>query len=178
VAVVGAGHVPGLAATLARDVTGPELEELDVVPPKGLLSKLIPWLIPTVVVAIFVLGFFAGDFDKLKHAAWGWVLANSALSALGALLAMGHPAAILAALVAAPITSLNPTIGAGMVSGAVQAWASKPKVRDAEALWEDLAHWQGWWTNRVSRVLLVFFFSSLGSTIGTFVAFRWLKELI
>ncbi len=82
-----------------------------------------------------------------------------------------------AAFVAAPLTSLNPTIGAGMVTGVVQAWAGKPRVYDMEHLLDDLAHWRGWWRNRVSRVLLVFFFSNLGSSIGTFVAFGWLKEL-
>jgi pheromone shutdown protein TraB len=47
-----------------------------------------------------------------------------------------------------------------------------------EQVSDDIAHLSGWWRNRVTRVLLVFFLSSLGSTIGTFVAFGWLKDLI
>ncbi|RME33381.1 MAG: TraB family protein, partial [Deltaproteobacteria bacterium] len=106
-----------------------------------------------------------------------WVLANGLLSALGAVIAFGHPATVLSAFVAAPITSLNPTIGAGMVAGLVQAFVAPPKVRDLEQVGEDLAHLRTWWSNRVTRVLLVFFFSSLGSAVGTLVAFHWLKDL-
>jgi len=154
------------------------LEELDRIPAKTILSRLIPWLIPAVVIALFIFGFFFGDTTKVREAAWAWVLANGSLSALGAFVALGHPFAIASAFVAAPITSLNPTVGAGMVTGVVQAWAGKPRVRDLENLLDDLSHWRGWWANRVSRVLLVFFFSNLGSSIGTFVAFGWLKNLL
>jgi len=178
VAVVGAGHVPGITRELEREIPAAELAELESVPAKSTLSRLIPWLIPTVVIALFVFGFFFGDTTKVREAAWAWVLANGSLSALGAFVALGHPLAIASAFVAAPITSLNPTVGAGMVTGLVQAWAGKPRVRDLENLLDDLSHWKGWWANRVSRVLLVFFFSNLGSSIGTFVAFGWLKNLL
>ncbi len=177
-AVVGAGHLPGIARELLADVPDGELAALDAVPPKPPLSRAIPWLIPAVVLALFVFGFFFGDATKVREAAWAWVLANGSLAALGALVALGHPLTVVAAFVAAPVTSLNPTVGAGMVTGVVQAWAGKPRVRDLENLLDDLTHWQGWWANRVSRVLLVFFFSNLGSSIGTFVAFGWLKDLV
>lgn len=177
-AVVGAGHLPGISRELLADVPDGELAALDAVPPKPPLSRAIPWLIPGIVLALFVFGFFFGDATTVREAAWAWVLANGSLAALGALVALGHPLSIAAAFVAAPITSLNPTVGAGMVTGVVQAWVGKPRVRDLESLLDDLTHWRGWWANRVSRVLLVFFFSNLGSSIGTFVAFGWLKDLV
>jgi pheromone shutdown protein TraB len=93
------------------------------------------------------------------------------------MLAFGHPLTIITAFIAAPITSLNPTIGAGMVTGVVQAMVAAPTVRDLENVSEDMTTIRGWWTNRTTRVLLVFFLSSLGSAIGTFVAFGWLKNL-
>ncbi|MDW7709761.1 MAG: TraB/GumN family protein [Deferrisomatales bacterium] len=178
VAVVGAGHLPGISRELAGTGDGADLEALDAVPPKPLSSRVIPWLIPTVVVALFAFGFFFGDASRVREAAWAWVLANGGFAALGAFLALAHPAAIAAAFFAAPVTSLNPTVGAGMVTGLVQAWAGKPRVRDVENLLDDLGHWKGWWANRVSRVLLVFLFSNLGSSVGTFVAFGWLKDLV
>jgi len=178
VAVVGAGHVPGLTRELQRDIPAAEFAALDRIPPKPPLSKLIPWLIPAVVIALFVGGFFFGDTSKLAGAALAWILANGLFAAAGALLALGHPLTVAAAFVAAPLTSLNPTVGAGMVTGVVQAWAGKPRVDDLEHLVDHLAHWRGWWGNRVSRVLLVFFFTNLGSSIGTFVAFGWLKDLL
>ncbi len=79
--------------------------------------------------------------------------------------------------VAAPITSLNPNVGAGMVTGLVQAWAGRPRVRDVESLLDDLPLWHGWWRNRVFRVLLVFLFSKLGSALETSAACGWLKNL-
>ena len=82
------------------------------------------------------------------------------------------------AFVAAPITSLNPTIGAGMVTALVQAMIAAPTVGDLENVGDDLASMRGWWGNRTTRVLLVFFFSSFGSAIGTFVAFGWLKDIL
>lgn len=177
-AVVGAAHVPGIAAELRASPPRPDAAGLDSVPPRSRVSRAIPWVVPAVVLGLFAAGFAAGDYSKLAQAAWAWVLANGSLSALGALAALGHPLAIAAAFVAAPITSLNPTVGAGMVAGAVQAWAGRPRVGDLESLLDDLTHWKGWWTNRVARVLLVFFFSNLGSSLGTFVAFGWLKNLV
>ena len=78
---------------------------------------------------------------------------------------------------AAPITTLHPAIGAGMVTGLVQAFVVAPTVRDLASVGDDLANLRGWWGNRLTRVLLVFFFSSLGASAGTLLALHWLKDL-
>jgi len=177
-AVVGAAHLPGIIKLLQGDEISPEIiSEISVIPPKTTLSKMIPWLIPGIVIALFIGGFFFGNRDQLADAATAWVLANGLFSALGALLALGHPLTILSAFVAAPITSLNPTIGAGFVTGLVQTFIAAPTVRDMERVGDDLMTVKGWWQNRLARVLLVFLFSSLGSSIGTFVALGWLKDI-
>lgn len=177
VAVVGAGHVPGLTRALQRPVPDEELAELDVLPEKSLVSRALPWAIPGLILLTFLVGFFWADTDRLLEAAVAWVLATGGGAALGTVLALGHPLTILTAFVSAPVTTLHPAIGVGMFTGVVQAWVGKPKVRDAEELWEDLFHWRGWWRNRVSRVLLVFMFSNLGAALGMFLAIRWLKNL-
>ncbi|MBI4389188.1 MAG: TraB family protein, partial [Nitrospinae bacterium] len=92
------------------------------------------------------------------------------LSALGAALAFAHPLSIAAAFVAAPFTSLNPTIGAGMVVGLVESYVRKPKVADFERLRDDIVDLKMWWKNGVVRVFLIFFFANMGSAIGTYVA--------
>jgi pheromone shutdown protein TraB len=74
------------------------------------------------------------------------------------------------AFLAAPITSLNPMIGAGFVTSAMELWLRKPKMQDFDNLRHDTAYFKGWWKNRISRTLLVFIFSSLGSAIGTYIA--------
>lgn len=177
VAVVGAAHMPGIVKHLPCSVTREEIEDISRIPEKSSFSRLLPWLIPSLVVALFVAGFFLGDRTRLADAAIAWFLANGSLSALGAAIALGHPLTIAAAFVAAPFTSLNPTIGAGFVTGLVQACLAGPTVRDLETVSEDLATLRGWWGNRLTRVLLVFLFSNLGSTAGTFLAFHWLKDL-
>ena len=177
-AVVGAAHLPGITRLLQGVEIDPEtISEISIIPAKSTFSKLIPWLIPGIVVALFIGGFFFGNRDQLANAATAWILANGLFSALGALLALAHPVTIISAFIAAPITSLNPTIGAGFVTGLVQSFVSPPTVHDMEHVGEDLMTLKGWWQNRLARVLLVFLFSSIGSSIGTFVALGWLKDL-
>ena len=80
------------------------------------------------------------------------------------------PFSIFAAFLAAPLTSLNPTIGAGMVVGLVESYLRKPKVTDFERLRDDIASFPMWWKNGVVRVFLIFFFANVGSAVGTYVA--------
>ncbi len=177
-AVVGAAHLPGILSKLHEEIHPEQIAEITSIPPKTTFSKMVPWLIPGIVVALFIGGFFFGNRDQLANAATAWVLANGLLSALGALLAMGHPITVACAFVAAPLTSLNPTIGAGFVTGFVQALVAAPTVRDMEQVGDDLTTLKGWWQNRLARVMLVFLFSSIGSAVGTFVALGWLKNLL
>ena len=83
---------------------------------------------------------------------------------------MGHPLTVIGAFIAAPITSLNPTIGAGMVTAAMEIFLRRPNVGDFSRLRQDTTHLKGWWRNRVARILLVFLLSSLGSAAGTYLA--------
>lgn len=178
IAVVGAAHLPGIIKKLQQPISEETIAEISTIPPKTRVSKIIPWLIPGIVIALFIAGFFFGDHQKLANAAIAWVLANGLLSALGALIAFGHPITIVSAFIAAPITSLNPTIGAGFVTAFVQAFVAAPTVRDMEHVGDDLVTLKGWWSNRLARVMLVFVFSSLGSAAGTFIAIGWLKDLL
>jgi pheromone shutdown-related protein TraB len=177
-AVVGAAHIPGITRKLGQVFSPEEISEISSIPEKTTFSKLVPWMIPAVVVLLFIVGFFSGNHDKIADAAIAWVLANGLLSALGALIALGHPLTIISAFIAAPLTSLNPTIGAGFVTGLVQASLVPPQVRDLDRVSSDISTLSGWWRNRLTRVLLVFILSSLGSAIGTLVAFGWLKNLL
>jgi pheromone shutdown-related protein TraB len=178
VAIVGAAHREGIARWLEHDIDPDIVKPVDEVPEKSTLSELIPWILPAIVIGLFVYGFFYGDTQQLQTAATAWVLANGILSAVGAIAALAHPVTVIVAFVAAPLTSLNPTIGAGMVTAFTQTVVAAPKVRDLHTIGEDLTEWTGWWSNRVGRVLLVFLFSSVGSAIGTFLAFGWLKNLL
>ena len=169
-AVVGAGHLNGIANHLEdREDPAATLSQLDAIPEKARWPKFIPWLI----VALVMTGFYLG-FTRNPDLGWqlvrDWVVINGGLSALGALLAAAHPLTVVTAFVAAPITSLNPTIGAGMVTAAAELWLRKPRVADFANLRHDTTRLRGWWHNRVSRTLLVFLLSTLGSAAGTYIA--------
>ncbi len=178
-AVVGAGHIKGMRHYLENESFNPDtvIAELDVVPRKRSWLKVIPWII----VVLIGIGFYIG-FQKSPDLGWSlvfqWVIINGSLSALGAAIAGAHILTILTAFVAAPVTSLNPTIGAGMVTAAVELWLRKPTVKDFAELRGDTATASGWRNNRVAKILLIFFLSSLGSAIGTYVAgFRIFGQL-
>ncbi|MGB5831230.1 MAG: TraB/GumN family protein [Thiohalocapsa sp.] len=170
-AVVGAGHLKGLAEQLSREHPSPERElaELNRVPLPGRGWQFVPWILVAVILSLFAYGF-----TRSPELGWNlvldWVLINGGLSALGTVVAGAHPLTVLGAFCAAPLTSLNPTIGAGMVAGAIELTLRRPSVGDFASLREDVTSLRGWWRNRVSRVLLVFIFSTIGSAAGTYVA--------
>ncbi len=178
VAIVGAAHVPGMIDHLEGPDDPEGAEAVEFVPPRSKLSRFLPWTLPALVIGLFVFGWFNADAETFQTATTAWVLSNGIFSGIGAIAALAHPLTIIAAAVAAPFTSLFPMVGAGMVAAFAQTIFAPPSVDDMETVGDDITEWSGWWKNRLSRILLVFLFSSLGSTIGTFVAFGWLKNLL
>jgi pheromone shutdown-related protein TraB len=166
-AVVGAGHLQGLARHLREEPRAPEAvrEDLEALPKKS----EIPWF--TIALAIFVLGgfawgFYRGGLDVGSDLLLQWVIATGALGAIGCAVAGGHPLSIAVAFVASPITPLHPALASGTLSALTEAWLRKPTYADFMALRDDVQHVTGWWKNRVARVLLNFFLTSLGTAIG------------
>ena len=181
VAVLGAGHLPGVKAYLEKLANGimiSDTSDIETVSEKSIVGKVIGWGIPVVIVALIVAGFFMGGRTIGTQMIGSWILLNGCLSALGALMAFANPITVLVAFVGAPLTSLCPLVGVGLFTGIVQALICKPKVSDIESLQEDVSSLKGWYKNRVLKVLLVFFLSSLGSTIGTFVATGKIASLL
>lgn len=175
VAVVGAGHVPGVQRYWKKLV---DMEVLDQIPPKGKLFRFLKWGIPALIVSLIILGFFyAGTTAGTDMIKW-WVLANAILAGLGAAAALAHPLTVLSAILASPLTSLNPMIAAGWVSGLVESLLGKPKVRDFENLLEDISSLKGFWKNKITRILLVVVFTNIGSSLGTFVAIPLMVKLL
>jgi pheromone shutdown-related protein TraB len=175
VAVVGAGHVPGIKNSWNKDIG---FEALKQIPPKGKASVVFKWLIPVAIMILIMAGFYQGGSHAGKDMITWWVLANGILAGLGAVIALAHPLTILSSILAAPLTSLNPMIAAGWVSGLVEAFSRKPKVRDFENLSEDILSIRGFWKNKVTRILLVVVFTNLGSSIGTFVAIPLMVKVL
>lgn len=165
VAVLGAAHVPGIKEEIYKEH---DLKRLSETPPKSKVPKIIGWSIPILILAIIAYTFFANPSAGWQQAI-SWVIWNGSLSGIGAALAFGHPLAILTAFIAAPITSLNPLLAAGWFAGFVQAYFKRPSVGDFERLGEDVFSIKGFWSNRVTRVLLVIVLANIGSSLGTFI---------
>jgi pheromone shutdown-related protein TraB len=175
VAVVGAGHVPGIKKYWNKDI---DIRALEQLPPKSHTAGVLKWLIPGAILAMFIAGFFYGGAKAGQDMIVWWIAANGILAGIGATIALAHPVTIVTSMLAAPLTSLNPMIAAGWVAGLVEAFSRKPKVKDLEKLPEDILSVRGFWRNKVTRILLVVVFTNLGSSIGTFVAFPVIVKLL
>lgn len=171
VAVLGAGHLPGVIEHLkkiSKNEETTDTTEISSVPKKSAAGKILAWTIPVVIVAALAAAFYFKGPAGGWVAVLSWIIWNGALAAIGTLLAGGHPLSILGAFVTAPFTSLCPLVGVGMVTGIIQGSVCKPKVKDMETLSDDSTGVKGFYKNRILRVLLVFILSSIGSSIGTF----------
>lgn len=180
-AVLGAGHVPGILRhfeAFEKAGKAENLASISDVPPKTRASKILPWLVPALFAAIVIIGFCRAGWDKSSDMLLTWVLVNGSLSALGSLLALAHPVTILVSFVAAPLTSLNPTIGVGIFAALVESVFRKPRVRDFENLSDDIMSFKGFFRNRITHILIVLFLSSVGSAIGTIIVFPYLLALL
>ncbi|MFG6668513.1 TraB/GumN family protein [Halomonas sp. HNIBRBA4712] len=170
--VIGAGHLKGTAEHLEAPLPeepATERAALEHTPPPSRLWKALPWLITALVITGFAIGF-----SRNTELGWQlvleWFLINGILSGGATIVALAHPVTVISTFFAAPLTSLNPTIGAGFVAAGVELYMRKPKVRDFSSLRHDVTALKGWWKNRVSRTLLVFILATLGSAVGTWVA--------
>ncbi|MBX3640798.1 MAG: TraB/GumN family protein [Nitrosomonas sp.] len=179
-AIVGAGHMKGMQYQIENKcIENPDdtIAGLDTLPKASSWIKYLPWLIVLLILTGFVIGFMRGP-EIGTAMILDWILINGGLSALGAAIALAHPLSIITAFCAAPLTSLNPTIGAGIVVAAVEIYFRKPTIGDFNRLRSDTTTLKGWWNNRVTRILMIFILSTLGSAIGTYVAgFRIFERL-
>ena len=169
--VIGAGHLEAVADKLAGPALKNEkrLAELSEEPQPKKFWKVVKYALPVGMIFLFGYLLMQGDYNQLKDVALTWLALNASLAALGALLARGHPFAILTAAAASPITSLNPTLAAGWFAGYVQMKVAKPTTKDLQDFLK-LDKFSLFWSNRVGRVLLVTALANLGSSAGAWFA--------
>lgn len=184
VAVVGAGHMQGIKKRLEEmDGAGVlvtyshSFEDSDIRP---IMSKakvsMFAWGVPALFILFVGWGLLTSGAQMTGQMILRWVLVNGTLSALGVALAMGHPASIAAAFLAAPLTSLNPMVAAGWVAGYVELRVRKPRVADFQNLMM-LRGFGDYLKNRIVRVILIVAFANIGSTLGTFIGFGFMARV-
>lgn len=162
VAVVGAGHKKGIVEAMQRGVREPE-KLLEVKQ-----SSSLKWL--GICFIAFILFFFLLTaifaFELLYNVFLYWFLINGVLAGFGAILARAHPLSVISAFLCAWLTSLNPFLAAGWISGAVEAWIRKPTMKDVEEVLKTNSL-REMMKNKFFRVILVAALTNLGSMIGT-----------
>jgi pheromone shutdown-related protein TraB len=176
VAVVGAGHVEGMVKHFGESIQRETLNEL---PAKGPWGKILKWVIPAIVIAMFFFGYqkSATKFDTLQQMLTAWILPNAIFCMLLTFAAGGRFLSAVVGFIASPITSLNPTIGAGMVVGFVEAWLRKPTVEDAEKV-SEVKTLRGVYGNNFTRTLLVAVMANMGSALGAWIGISWLIAIL
>ncbi|HEU0307114.1 MAG TPA: TraB/GumN family protein [Lysobacter sp.] len=170
-AVVGAGHLQGLAKHLREETRDPESLRIELEAVKA--KRRVPWVtlaIMALILAGIVWGFLHGGWavgaDLLKQ----WVMFTAGLAALGCIVAGGHPLSVMTAALVAPLKPFRPGVPTGAVSALVEAQRRKPAYGDFLALRDDAQTLRGWYRNRVARVVLNFMLTNLGTMIGVWVA--------
>lgn len=167
VAVVGAGHVPGMIGLFPDGGGNPDT--LSELPPPSMWGTALKWALPAAVLLSFYWGYRENAGRSLEYMLWAWTVPNAIMAALGTAIAGGRALTVLTAALASPITSLNPMVAAGFVAGLMEAWLRKPTVADAERINEDVQSIRGLYRNAFTRVLLVVFLANLGSSLGAWI---------
>jgi pheromone shutdown-related protein TraB len=172
VAVVGAGHVPGIIRWLEDLHEGrvlPDLSEISTVPSPSWWSRTWPYLIPLAFAAILISGFVTQGWDAFQKILLTVAITTSAFAALGSILALAHPVTILVAIVSAPFAAFfHPLVHVAYFTGFSEAALRKPRVADLERLSDDAMKFTGYYKNRLLRILLVVLLSTVGATVGMY----------
>lgn len=170
IAVIGAGHMRGIASIIEENKELPSEESICVIPKSAPIWKIIGWAIPIAIVAsIIAVGIHAGA-EKAGELSLQWAMLTGGGAMLGTIIAGGHPLTILVALVTAPFTGLTPLIGVGFFTALTQVYMRPPRVAEMETLSDDIWQVKRWWKNRVTRVILCFLCPGIPAIIGKILA--------
>lgn len=170
VAVVGAGHMRGIASYIEEDKDLPSEESISVIPKSAPIWKIIGWAIPIAIIAsIIAVGIHAGA-EKAGELSLQWAMLTGGGAMLGTVIAGGHPLTVLVALVMAPFTGLTPLIGVGFFTALTQVYMRPPRVSEMETLSDDIWQVKRWWKNRVTRVILCFLCPGIPAIVGKILA--------
>lgn len=168
-AVLGAGHLNGVAEKLNEKPHSIDSNQLEELPSPSVVRRFLPWALPLIMIGVLAAVVSTSqDIDWLTFFTV-WTAANAVFAALACLIARGHPLAILTAALASPITSLNPALAAGWFAGYVQLKLAEPTAEDLQQFLK-LDDLRSFWSNPAGKVLLVTALTNLGSMLGAWAA--------
>ena len=167
VAVVGAGHIPGIIENIGKAI---DIDEINTIPPRSFWARFFGWGFSAAIMSLFVAGFFYSGGRTSIHMMLSWSVITAICATIGAMMLLAHPFTILASALSAPIATLHPLIATGWVAGLTEATFRKPQVRDFLDLKDDITTVKGFFRNRITRILILVVVVNLTTSIGTFVA--------
>ena len=168
IAVVGAGHKPGIEKYLDNPETLPKLEDLEKIADK----KGIPWLkiflalIPILFVVIFFLAFLNGI--NITWNIYEFIIISVVMGFLGSILSGSKIQSAIVGGALAPLTIIHPLLAAGWFSGLTEARYRKVRQSDIKNL-ANVEKLRDLWDNNIFRILLVVIGTNLGVSIATLV---------
>lgn len=168
IAVVGAGHKPGIEKYLDNPETLPNLKELEVINDK----KGIPWLkiflamIPILFVVIFFLAFFNGI--NITGNIYEFIVISVIMGFIGSILSGSKIQSAIVGGIVAPLTIIHPLLAAGWFSGLTEAKYRNVRQSDIKNL-AKIESLKDLWHNNIFRILLVVIGTNLGVSLATLV---------
>lgn len=181
VAVIGAGHANGIISTIERlesQQMSKDLSDISSVPKASWLSSAAGWLVPAAIIGFVLYSCFTYSFEQGIRYFIIWALSNAAGSMVFAILSNAHPLNWIVAALGAPVAVMNPLLGVGIFTGITESRLRKPTVGDFERITDDVSTFRGWFRNRVLHAFLIFFTTSIGSILGTFVLFPVMLNIL
>ncbi|MFB6180639.1 MAG: TraB family protein, partial [Candidatus Nanohalobium sp.] len=173
VIVVGAAHVQGLKKCLQKRAEYREEPKSFKIP----WFKALKYGMPAFILSGLAYSFYRIGFSTGVQATGFWVLSNGLLALLGAIIARASPVTWAASFFSAPLTSLDPALGAGMVAAYVEGKWNPPTVEELETI-AYIEDYRQLWHNQVGRILLTFFFVTLGSAAATFLSAGYIASIL
>lgn len=165
VVVIGAAHAPGMIESLNEDY---DLALLNKKIEKK-KSSINGFIIPGILLLLLTILTFKSPQMGLNQLLV-WILLSSSLAAVGALLSKAHIVTILVSFFTAFIGILSPVLAVGIFASLTEAYFRPPFTKDFDHISEDMNSIKGWYQNRVLRIVLIFFATSIFSIIGTFIS--------
>ena len=168
IAVVGAGHRPGIERYLDNPETLPPLHELEQIETK----KGIPWvkillaMIPILFVVIFFLAFISGI--NITGNIYEFIVISMLMGFIGSILSGSKIQSAIVGGVVAPLTIIHPLLAAGWFSGLTEAKFRKVRQSDIKNL-AKIESLRDLWNNNIFRILLVVIGTNLGVSKATLV---------
>ena len=168
IAVVGAGHKPGIIKYLDNPETLPPLHELEDLENKGGIPwvKIILAMIPILFVVIFFLAYFNGI--NITWNLYEFVAISMIMGFLGSILSGSKIQSAIVGGLVAPLTIIHPLLAAGWFSGLTEAKFRKVRKSDIQNL-ANMESYKELWHNNIFRILLVVIGTNLGVSLATLV---------